>query len=244
MADRGYDSTAMMDNIADSDGSFLIRIRKSLNPKVLKIRRRGERYRKLEGRLLSQVLRRAPKGKTLDLDVAWETDEGELIHCYRLVAQWNRADKEWTRLMCNLDPKEFSQDQVLQAYRLRWQIELFFKELKSYSNLHRFSTTSKYIAEGLFWASLCAAFLKRYFAHSCQRICRTKTGISTRRVAMCSHTFMPDFFASILNGFRSLRTVLIRVFRFLTANAKRTNPKRERSKGRLAFGLRLVGVDA
>ena len=82
MADRGYDSTKMMDDIADSDGFFLIRVRKSLNPKVLKIRRRGERYRKLEGCLLSQVLRRAPKGKTLDLDVAWETNEGELLHPY------------------------------------------------------------------------------------------------------------------------------------------------------------------
>ena len=146
--------------------------------------------------------------------------------------------------MCNLDPKEFFHDQVLQAYRLRWQIELFFKELKSYSNLHKFSTNSKYIAEGLFWASLCAAFLKRYFAHACQRVHLTDIGISTRRVSMCSHTFMADFFTSLKSGFRELRTVLVRTFKFMASNARRTNPKRERTTGRLAFGLKLAGPNA
>ena len=65
---------------------------------------------------------------------------------------------------------EFSVDDILQAYRLRWQVELLFNELKSYANLHKFSTAKETIAEGLIWASVCAAFLKRYIAHACQHV--------------------------------------------------------------------------
>ena len=73
------------------------------------------------------------------------------------------------RLMTNLPREEFAHQDVLAVYRLRWQVELYFKELKSYANLHAFNTRKPHIAEGLIWASLCVPFLKRFFAHSCQK---------------------------------------------------------------------------
>jgi hypothetical protein len=48
---------------------------------------------------------------------------------------------------------------VGRLYRFRWQIELCFKEWKSYANLHQFDTANAHIAEGLIWASRCAAVL-------------------------------------------------------------------------------------
>jgi hypothetical protein len=48
--------------------------------------------------------------------------------------------------------------------------ELCFKEWKSYANLHPFDTANPHIAEGLIWASLCAAVLKRFLAHAAQRV--------------------------------------------------------------------------
>ena len=39
------------------------------------------------------------------------------------------------RLMNNLERETFSIEHIIQAYRLRWQIELLFKEMKSYANL-------------------------------------------------------------------------------------------------------------
>jgi len=240
MGDRGFDSTAYMIEIDRNGGSFLIRIRSTLKPKVVKIRRLGRKYRKLEGKRLDQVLEAVPKSKLLDMDVCWEKPNGETVCSFRMVASYNRSDKSWMRLMTNLPLRLFSAKTILRAYRLRWQVELYFKELKSYANLHRFCTAKATIAEGLFWASLCVAFLKRYFAHACQHACPGRD-ISTRRVAMCGHAFLGPLFFSMLRRFRGLRDALRKAFLFIFNNAMRSNPGRERKKGRLACGLATVG---
>jgi len=240
MGDRGFDSTDFMKAIALNRGHFLIRIRSTLKPIVTKIRRLADKYRRLEGRGLDEVLKVVPKRKTLDMDVCWQKPNGEIKCSFRLVAKYNRSDKSWTRLMTNLPFKSFSTKTVLEAYRLRWQIELYFKELKSYANLHAFCTGKPTIAEGLFWASLCVAFLKRFFAHACQYVAPGRN-ISTRRAAMCGHAFLGPIFRAMLNGFRGLKQNLIEAFRFLSKNATRSNPNRERKTGRLACGLVPVG---
>ena len=51
-------------------------------------------------------------------------------------------------LVTNLDRDLFSPADIYQIYRLRWQVELLFKEWKSYCNLHAFGTTKASIAEG------------------------------------------------------------------------------------------------
>lgn len=241
LADRGYDSTEYMEEVESQGGSFLIRIRKSLDPIVSRIHRRGAVYRRLEGGSLNAVLKRAPRREPLDLDVCWRTRSGKTRWTTRVIAIWNSRDKAWIRLMTNLPRGDFSIDNLIRVYRLRWQVELLFKEFKSYANLHKFSTTKATIAEGLIWGSLCVVGLKRYFAHACEIALRTKA-ISTRRVAMCGHIFLPDFCRSIVAGFRDLSSVLKRVFAFLEGNAERTNRRREQTRGRLALGLELVAI--
>ncbi|MDH5676565.1 MAG: IS4 family transposase [Myxococcales bacterium] len=185
LADRGYDSTAYMQAIVEASGSFCIRVRSTLNPEVARIARKGTVYRKLEGKRLNDVIKKLPKGKVHDLDVVWRDGRGQETRSFRLVLSYNRKDKRWTRLMTNLPRDRASCDVICSLYRLRWQVELYFKELKSYANLHEFQTRKPHIAEGLIWASLCAAFLKRYIAHGCQ-LAASEHAISTQRVATCS----------------------------------------------------------
>lgn len=242
LADRGYDGTEYLLCVDDEGGFFLVRIRKSHNPRVIKIHQSGQRYRDLEGKPLRTVLRGLRKDEVYDMDICWD-DNGDEGRCFfRLVVAWNPVKKQWVRMMTNLDRDGFSKEDVLQAYRLRWQIELLFKELKSYANLHRFSTTKETIAEGLIWASLCAAFLKRYIGHACQLVCGK--AISTRRVAMCGHQILGRLCDSLKGAFRDLTARLRKIFEFLSHNARRSNLKRERATGRLALGLRLAGVRA
>jgi hypothetical protein len=234
LADSGFDSTPFMQEIEQESGHFLIRLRACLDPWVKRIHHSGSRYRAWEGRRLSAVLQQLPKGKRHDLDV--ECRDGWRA---RLVLKWGGPEHGWIRLITNLARTDFDVVEILRVYRLRWQVELYYKELKSYANLHAFCTSKPHIAEGLIWAALCAAFLKRYIAHACQRTSRD--AISTRRVAMCSHSFLTDLFQCLRQGFRGLRVLLEKTFRFLQVNALRSNLNRERRRGRLAFGLDLAG---
>ena len=55
-------------------------------------------------------------------------------------------------------------DEVTMLYRVRWQVELLFKELKSHNNLKKFNTKKRPIVEGLIWASLLTLIIKRAIA--------------------------------------------------------------------------------
>ncbi len=241
LGDRGLDTRQYMNQIHQARGSFVIRVRSLYKPRVVKIYRRGSRYRRLEGRKLDQVLKAAPKSRVLDMDISWHGRKARPWYYFRMVAKFNRSENSWLRLVTNLPRSAFSANAVLKAYRLRWQAELYFKELKSYANLHRFCTRKATIAEGLFWASLCVAFLKRHLAHACQHVCPGRD-ISTRRVAMCGHALLGPIFDSMRVRFRGLRRALERGFSFLYDNARRSNPGRERKTGRLSCGLATIGT--
>jgi len=57
---------------------------------------------------------------------------------------------------------------------------------------------------------------------------------------MCGHVFLGRFFRSMLNEFRGLHDALVQAFIFLFDNAIRSNPDRERQRGRLACGFDTV----
>ena len=73
---------------------------------------------------------------------------------------------------------------VGQLYRLRWQVELMFKEWKSYANLHAFDTNNAGIAQGLIWTAISASILKRYLGQMTQALRGVE--VSTRKAAMCA----------------------------------------------------------
>ena len=97
-----------------------------------------------------------------DLDVEYERGNGKRkrIVGFRVIVLPGN-EKTMTRLCTNLPRTPFSLDLVARLYRFRWQIELVFKDWKSYANLHKFDTANEHIAAGLIWASLCAAVLQR-----------------------------------------------------------------------------------
>ena len=119
------------------------------------------------------------------------------------------------------------------------QVELMFKEWKSYANLRKFDTGNEHIAAGLIWASLAAAILKRFLAHATQKARRC--AISTRKVAMCARVFLRQLLAALTHP-QQLREMLATVVDFLDHNARRADVKRDRRRGRLSVGLELCGV--
>ena len=135
---------------------------------------------------------------------------------------------------------KFNGNELGELYRLRWQIELLFKEWKSYANLHKFDTGSEPVAEGLIWASILAATLKRLIAHASEAA--HKVPLSTPRVAMCSPHFFGRILRSLSAGINETRESLKEALWYLAQNAMRSNPKRDIRTGRLRFGLRHVSA--
>ena len=234
LLDRGYDDTNYMRQVDDAGGSFLVRMRSIHDPIVEKIYRSGRRYRVLEGNHLSWVLSKIPKNRAVDLCISVSHKDKVVPSSFRLVASWNSETKAWMRLMTNMTRDIISMRKVLQAYHIRWQIELIFKEFKSYTNMHKFQTNKQFIAEGLLLAALCAAFVRRFIAARCQAM--TYTAISTRRVAMCQF-LISEVLTAIRCGSSQLVTTLGEIFSFMRSNCQRTNIRREYARGRCALGL-------
>jgi hypothetical protein len=122
---------------------------------------------------------------------------------------------------------------VFNLYRLRWQIELAFKDWKAYSSLRALQSENPAIVEGLIWAAPCAAFLKRALAHWAQLVHRR--AISTRISAQSGPHILPMMVDWVAH--QTLATKLARVFQYLAENAPRAHPELDKKRPQDALGF-------
>lgn len=236
LADRGYPSVEYFEKVCEHGGSFVVRLTRSHDPWVWAAWVHGKRIPLAKPVRLSRFIAQN-RGRQMDLDVEYER-RGKGKRDFRVVILPG-SEKTMTRLCTNLPRTPFPIGLVSRLYRFRWQIELVFKEWKSYANLHKFDTANEHIAAGLIWASLCAAVLKRFLAHAAQLV--GGKPISTRRVAMCSGHIIDEIVAALL-ACVSIASAFRDGMAFLLANARRSNPKRDRKIGRLRSGLVVIGT--
>ena len=196
LADRGYFEKAYLADVDRAGGSFVVRASASINPVVQRAyTSRGKELKKLRGRRLKECV--LSKDEMVDLDVVWGKGSPQAFQA-RVVARWNAEEGRYTWLVTNLPRERYTAHAVGQLYRLRWQVELMFKEWKSYANLHAFDTNNAGIAEGLIWTAIAASILKRYLSQMTQVLRRVE--ISTRKVAMCARHGLGDLFGALATG--------------------------------------------
>lgn len=235
LADRGYEDIGYCSRIEQANGSFLVRFKSQMNPIVVEARTGDKRQRQLEGKKFQEVLASLRK-KNADVEVQWKRKRQGQVFRARVAVLWNKQTEEHALLVTNLERSDFDLAAIATLYRLRWQVELLFKEWKSYANLHAFDTSKAPIAEGLIWAGLAAALLKRFLAHAVEYVFGT-VGISTRRSSMALPCHLPRLLQRLLGG-GGFERVLAQLLAFLETNGRRAHPKRDREKGRLKAGLR------
>lgn len=235
LADAGYLSALYLSQLQSSNASYLMRASTKINPIVVN---NGESIiNKKTAKTLKDSKKHFSKSKTYDLDVIFRDDSTNAQH--RLIVIWNKKKKAYVYLITNLSRQEYTAEQIREIYRLRWQIELVFKEWKSYANLHKFDTSNESIAEGFIWCAIIAALIKTFIAHATQII--KKVEVSTRKVAMCSAGVLSRIFEALAIGsLYRLKSEIIKTIEFLSNNALRSHPKRDRNKGRLKIGVEPV----
>jgi len=238
LADRGYLDLTYLRDVDRHGGFFLVRAKEGLNPRVIDaMREDGQRVKSCQERDLQGIITKLPKQQRVELDVEWLIEHQPCR--LRLIASWNKETRSFVSLLTNLPQSRDHSDKICLGYKLRWQIELLFKEWKSYANLHAFDTENESITEALIWASLTAAALKRFLAHAAEHL--LEVVISTRKAAMAPADVLPELFRSLCDGDGPwYRHAFKAMIRYLGSNAKRAHPKREARTGRAQLGLKPV----
>jgi Transposase DDE domain len=235
LADRGYLDLTYLRDIDRHGGFFIMRSKAGLNPRVLDAYREdGQRINSCQDRDFQAIISKLPKQQRAELDVEWRI-EGEPFRA-RLIVSWNPQDKCFTYLLTNLPQDKYHLSLICLGYKLRWQVELLFKEWKSYTNLHKFDTEKETISESLIWSSLSASAMKRFLAHATEHL--LEVVISTRKAAMPSAYELPALFRALRHGDGPwYRRAFEAMITYLGTNAKRAHPKRDSRTGRSRLGL-------
>ena len=235
LADRGYLDRHYLRRVQAENGCFLIRAKAGMNPQVVEaFREDGKRLPSLRNKRLQAIHAKLPKRQRVELGGQWQVAGHPLS--LRLLISWHPRTKSFCSFLTNLPPKRDPLEVICRAYKWRWQIELLFKEWKSYANLHAFDTTKVAIVEGLIWTAIAAAALKRFLAHMTQRL--VEVPMSTRKVAMCAVHVLGDIVRALQHGdVAELYAALEKAVMYLACHAQRAHPARDRQTGRSQLGL-------
>ncbi len=238
LADRGYLNLAYLRDIDRHGGCFVVRGKAGLNPRVISaFREDGALMKSCQDRDFKAIVSKFPKRQRAELEVEWLID-GEPFRV-RLIVRWNPETKSFDYLLTNLPKDKYNINTICLVYKLRWQVELLFKEWKSYANLHTFDTEKQSISEALIWASLVAAASKRFLSHAAEHL--LEMVISTRKAAMPSTYKLPELFRALRYGDGpGYRGAFEAMIAYLGTNAKRAHPGRDARTGRSALGLKSI----
>jgi hypothetical protein len=236
LAERGSLDLTSLRDIDRHGGFFILRSTAGLNPRVIDAYREdGQRIKSCQDRDFQAITSKFPKRQRAELDVEWLI-EGKPWRV-RLIVRWNPETKCFDYLLTNLPQDRYTINTICLGYKLRWQVELLFKEWKSYTNLHKFDTEKETISESLIWASLAASAMKRFLAHAAEHL--LEIVISTRKASMPSAYDVPELFRALRYGDGAwYRRAFEAMIASLGKNAKRAHPKRDERTGRSRLGLK------
>lgn len=166
--DLGYYSHRLFAKIGENGGSFLSRLKANADPifvRSLKVHR--GRSIDLEGKRLSEVLPRLERDVLdAEVEIAFQRrvyrgrSHGDTLSC-RLVGVWDTEHAEYHLYVTNVAPEVLTAEELAELYSLRWQVELTFKELKSYYALDQIPSEKAEVVESLLWASLLTLIVSR-----------------------------------------------------------------------------------
>jgi IS4 transposase len=168
LMDLGYTDYGLFIDAIEGGAHFLTRLKGNASPVILKVHVGKGEQKKLRGVRLNEVVegRRGqdPSGflgadrGVIDLDVRLE--KGERSAVARAVAIGGPEGELWWYLT-NVERDVLSPKDVASAYRLRWNVELFFKQLKTGTGFNAVISGRRSAVTALLYAKLIALCLAR-----------------------------------------------------------------------------------
>ena len=167
LLDKGFVAYDRLNEIDAAGQFFLCPMRLNGNATVLRTRAAPSRVRRrmrLGEDCLRDLLPAEKKiGRTWDLDVKLspKTPNRARRPAYARLVVVPGPGGEQRPYLTNLPADRWSPSFLREAYRLRWQVELVFKELKQDLNLRAVPSKDRYAVQVFVWASLIALALSR-----------------------------------------------------------------------------------
>ena len=132
--DLGYWSYETLQKIIDRKSYFVSRVKKGCDPIICAVN--GDTAHEFVGKKLSEVMKHF-QGDAIDILVKLGDIEKEL----RIVGLLHKH--EWYLYITNIFDEEMTHEMIYELYRVRWQVELFFKWIKTYLNGRKLSMRSE-----------------------------------------------------------------------------------------------------
>ena len=133
MMDLGYYNFAVFAAIQECGGSFISRAKTGIACRIVQDHARGSgAFASLKGLKLKHALRHIKRG-VLDVDVELVFTRGgtRRTKVMRAVGLWNEERGRYHVYVTNLDRQHYPAPEIGQLYRMRWGVELLWKQLKS-----------------------------------------------------------------------------------------------------------------
>ena len=159
LMDLAYRKGLLLKRIADLGGYFLLRKKQSDDLVVT--------AKPWCGKLLSELV---PDfiGKSIDVmaELPWHFDRGPNKHKrhvmpVRVVGHWYAQEGQHRFYITNAPAELIVTEQIGPIYTARWEIELFFRELKLTYRIEQLPTCKQFVSESLIYGALLSLLLSR-----------------------------------------------------------------------------------
>lgn len=166
--DKGFFSYDLLGRIRAAGLHYLCPLKRYCIPKIIAVHQAPQRVRRAlaansKGVPLRDFLpRKARVSSVWDIDVLLDGRFPARV----VIVPGPGPERIHRAYVTTLHRAEWPPAALPELYRLRWQIELVFKELKQNLNLERIPTKDQYAAQVLIWASLIALSVSRTIATS------------------------------------------------------------------------------
>jgi IS4 transposase len=158
LVDLGYTSYDLFYLMKQSGAFLLMRLKENANPTVVNIRHGVRATRRSLGSKFRDLTFCKTKD-SFDIDAEFRcSDLGETV-TMRVVGLRNPETGQFHCYVTNLEPEEWSVEELFELYRQRWLIELLMKFLKSGCHLDHLDTSNPDSLRTLIYASLLASVI-------------------------------------------------------------------------------------
>ncbi len=168
LIDLGFFKYGVFDRIDKYHGSFVSRLKSNANPTIVQLNRtcRGNSI-SVDGKKLKDVLPHLKRG-ILDVMVEvtfkrrkYRGKQTTVTKRFRVVAVLNEETGDYHTYMTNIPVKKLSAEDIASLYGARWEIEMVFKELKSYYHMDQINSKNTDIIKSLVWVSILTLMCSR-----------------------------------------------------------------------------------